>query len=171
MASSAPYPEPKMKGLDVEMGSAGVRTKGERPALDKGSSVSVDSRGGLQTFGNYERRPTYVREGRNSGPLNPDTMLDNSEALGGKNMPQLGEVTYMNSETEENLDNPGFTADGSHLFKHGTPYGEQAIFNYLPPGMDISRQANALINEMPLKLITDMQYPGDGAFPYKDLPE
>jgi len=169
-----PHPPRSHNAMDVEdarHADGMVKRPGGRPALEKGGSNVPDSRGGLQNFGNYERKPTYIRDGIDMGPLNAGDSLDNSEVFSGKQYPQLGEVTYMNSETEENLDNPGFTANGSHLFKHGLPYGERALFNYLPPGMDITRQANAVINEMPLKLVTEMQYPGDGGFPYKDLPE
>jgi hypothetical protein len=58
----------------------------------------------------------------------------------------------------------GFVTDG-YLDKQGTPYGEAAKFNYLPPGMDISNQMNAEIHEMPLKKLVAESYPGDGWMP------
>lgn len=86
--------------------------------------------------------------------------------------PQDGSIRGMESlQPNVNLDDPGFTADGRHMFKHGTPYGESAMFNQLPPGMDISSQQYALINEMPLKRITAMGYEGDGGFPTTDVVE
>lgn len=58
----------------------------------------------------------------------------------------------------------GFVTDG-YLDKQGAHFGEAAKFNYLPPGMDISNQMNAEINEMPMRLVTDISYPGDGWMP------
>jgi hypothetical protein len=84
---------------------------------------------------------------------------------------KLGAIIGMNSITSENLDDPGFTADGRHIDKHGTPSGEGAMFNALPPGMDITNQKVAMFNNMPLKKVTMMGYPGDGAFAVKDVPE
>lgn len=55
----------------------------------------------------------------------------------------------------------GFETDG-YIVKKGTPYGEQAKFNYLPPGMNIDNQENKDIRSMPYKEVTDMSYPGDG---------
>ena len=65
----------------------------------------------------------------------------------------------------------GFITDG-YLDKLGTPYGEGAKFNFLPPGMEIDNQENREINEMPLRTVTAMSYPGDGWLPApRDLPE
>jgi hypothetical protein len=58
----------------------------------------------------------------------------------------------------------GFITDG-YLDKGGTPYGEAAKFNFLPPGMDISNQENAEIHSMPLRKLTEESYPGDGWMP------
>jgi hypothetical protein len=58
----------------------------------------------------------------------------------------------------------GFITDG-YLDKQDTPFGEAAKFNYLPPGMDISNQANAEIHTMPLVCLTAESYPGDGWMP------
>ena len=65
----------------------------------------------------------------------------------------------------------GFITDG-YLDKQGTPYGEAAKFNFLPPGMDISNQENTEINMMPLRKIISESYPGDGWMPApKDVVE
>jgi hypothetical protein len=81
----------------------------------------------------------------------------------------------MNSSQSESLDHPGFTADGVHITKKGTPvtYGAQIgyIFNKLPPGMDIANQDTTDQRSMDLKKVTMISYPGDGAFPVKDVPE
>ena len=65
----------------------------------------------------------------------------------------------------------GFIVDG-YLDKQGTPYGESAKFNMMPPGMDIDNQCYAEINEMPLRKLTHESYPGDGWMPApRDIPE
>lgn len=58
----------------------------------------------------------------------------------------------------------GFQTDG-YIFKHGTPYGEDAKFNYLPPGMEIEAQEMAVIHPMSLNSVTEESYPGDGWSP------
>ena len=58
----------------------------------------------------------------------------------------------------------GFITDG-YMDKNGTPYGEGAKFNFLPPGMDINNQENAEIHDMPLRLLVGVRYPGDGWMP------
>lgn len=65
----------------------------------------------------------------------------------------------------------GFVTSG-YLDKAGTPYGESAKFNFLPPGMDISNQENIEVHEMPLRKLTSESYPGDGWMPApRDIPE
>jgi len=63
----------------------------------------------------------------------------------------------------------GFITDG-YIDKQGTPYGEAAKFNFLPPGMDISNQENAEIHSMPMQRVTAGSYPGDG-WPSRDVKE
>jgi len=58
----------------------------------------------------------------------------------------------------------GFITDG-YLDKNGMPFGEAAKFNFLPPGMDISNQENAEIHDMPMRMLVDVSYPGDGWMP------
>lgn len=58
----------------------------------------------------------------------------------------------------------GFITDG-YIDKGGTPYGEAAKFNFLPPGMEIDNQENAEIHMMPLRKLTGISYPGDGWMP------
>jgi hypothetical protein len=67
----------------------------------------------------------------------------------------------------------GFESGNSgYIVKKGTPYGEAAKFNFLPPGMDINDQENRDIRDMPLKKITAESYPGDGWEPApRDMPE
>lgn len=83
-----------------------------------------------------------------------------------------GKIEGMNSHMRELLDDPGFEADGQWIRKNGTPYGEGAMFNQLPPGMDISDQAYALINNMPLRMYQGgVTYPGDTPWPVRDVEE
>jgi hypothetical protein len=55
----------------------------------------------------------------------------------------------------------GFQTSG-YIDKKGTPYGEAAKFNAMPPGSDIDEQAVADIRPMPFKKLVDESYPGDG---------
>jgi hypothetical protein len=123
-----------------------------------------------QTYGNAGSSPSYTKGAMSKGALTQNVPLDNDQVPYGQ-VGKDGTVRGMQSLTTENLDDAGFSADGRHIVKHGTPYGEAAIFNYLPPGMDISNQTMALINQMPLKKVTEIQYPGDGGFPVRDIPE
>jgi hypothetical protein len=58
----------------------------------------------------------------------------------------------------------GFQIDG-YIDKKGTPYGEAAKFNFLPPGMDITNQENSVCNDMALRQLVSESYPGDGWMP------
>jgi len=119
--------------------------------------------------------PNPGRSPSNAGPLNRDTTYSNETAF---NFPTMGDAA-LNGKIEGmdswqqsvNLDDPGFDASGGWLYKQGTPYGEAAMFNQLPPGHDISDQKYAAIYEMPLRMVTAISYPGDGAFPVRDIPE
>ena len=52
--------------------------------------------------------------------------------------------------------------DSGYIVKKGTPYGEAAKFNFLPPGMDLDNQEIKDIRNMPLKFIVKESYAGDG---------
>jgi len=64
----------------------------------------------------------------------------------------------------------GFQTSG-YLDKKGTPYGEGAKFNMMPPGMDITNQEVCDIRDMEFKTITESGYPGDGGFSHRDVKE
>jgi len=65
----------------------------------------------------------------------------------------------------------GFQTSG-YIVKKGTPQGDGAKFNFLPPGMDITNQDITDMRDMPLKKLTNESYPGDGWSPApRDLPE
>lgn len=55
----------------------------------------------------------------------------------------------------------GFTTTG-YLVKKGTPQGDGAKLNIMPPGMDIDDQDIYDGREMPRKDVTSTGYPGDG---------
>ena len=139
------------------MAYTGKATSGTNWRTNDGSHVPKATRD-TPDEGDLTRDSKY----RNDTKFNEGTM--GSRALNGK-------IRGMQSQNNENLDDPGFDASGSQIFKKGTPYGEGAYFNQLPPGHDISDQLYADIHEMPMKMVTDMSYPGDGAFPPKDVPE
>lgn len=99
--------------------------------------------------------PTYAGQLRGEGGMEKyaepmQAVSANIRGLGGT-YNDIGEVS-------------GFIVDG-YLDKQGIPYGEAAKFNYLPPGMDISNQANAEIHDMPMRKLVAESYPGDGWMP------
>lgn len=55
----------------------------------------------------------------------------------------------------------GFQTSG-YIVNKGTPNGEMAKFNVMPPGYDISNQPMADIRDMPMVKLVDVSYPGDG---------
>ena len=60
----------------------------------------------------------------------------------------------------------------SYIVKKGTPYGEAAKLNFMPPGMDINDQAIRDIRDMPMRTLVAESYPGDGWNPApRDLNE
>lgn len=73
-------------------------------------------------------------------------------------------ITGMDSLHNDIGEKSGFTTTG-YLDKKGTPYGESAKFNFMPPGMNISNQENADINNMPMRELVSTSYPGDGWSP------
>lgn len=55
----------------------------------------------------------------------------------------------------------GVKNDG-YLVKKNTPFGVNAMFNSLPPGMDIEDQEVCDIRKMEMKTVTGLGFPGDG---------
>lgn len=82
-------------------------------------------------------------------------------------------IDGLNSLHDDIGEKSGFQGDTSaYIVKKGTPYGEAAKFNFLPPGMDISNQENKDIRPMQLKTVTGTSFPGDGWEPTpRDIPE
>lgn len=72
-------------------------------------------------------------------------------------------IPGMSSLHDDIGEKSGFESNTSaYIVKKGTPYGEAAKFNMLPPGMDISDQDISDQRDMPFKKITEMGYPGGG---------
>jgi hypothetical protein len=61
----------------------------------------------------------------------------------------------MNSENDTGFVKSGF------INKKGTPSGESAKFNIMPPG-EMIEQPDAQISEMGMKKVTPLGYPGSG---------
>jgi hypothetical protein len=120
--------------------------------------------------------PLGEQKPMNAGYLDRNTKYSNTEAFeryGHAGAPQSGAIEGMHSwMPNENLDDPGLDANGSCFYKFGTPYGEAAMFNQLPPGPDINDQAYALINTMPLVLYKGgVTYESDTPWAVRDIPE
>jgi hypothetical protein len=81
-----------------------------------------------------------------------------------------GKIKGMDSLKSESLDRPGFETSG-YITKKGTPSGESAMFNKMPPGMDITNQEVTDQRNLKLKKITSMGYEGDGWGSERDIPE
>ena len=79
----------------------------------------------------------------------------------------------MNSTKADIGEKSGFEgATSGYIVKKGTPYGEAAKFNLMPPGMDINDQTVRDIRDMPMKTVIAESYPGDGWSPTpRDLHE
>ena len=79
-----------------------------------------------------------------------------------KKIPDPG-LPGMTSDRMANDQRVGFEASTSaYIVKKGTPEGESAHFNAMPPGMNIEDQVVADIRPMPMKKLTSESYPGDG---------
>ena len=74
-------------------------------------------------------------------------------------------------DTVDPIDEEGVGTDSGYLDKQGTPYGENARFNHMPPGMDISNQDMAEIHQMPIKFLLDPNGYGDSPWPLHDTVE
>lgn len=75
---------------------------------------------------------------------------------------KMPDVNVLPSSGGQSLDKTGIK-DSGYLTKKGTPSGEGAKFNYLPPGMNIEDQACADIRGQ--EMVTykgGITYPGDG---------
>lgn len=77
---------------------------------------------------------------------------------------QVADVNVLPASGGQSIDKTG-VKDSGYLDKKGTPHGDTAFFNTLPPGSDLTDQALADIREQPLKTWTGgLSFPGDGGF-------
>jgi hypothetical protein len=142
----------------------------------RGNDLTVRLVTNRQTTNDGQRIPTGKQSPMNAGYLDRTTKYSNTEAFeryGHDGAPQSGAIEGMHSwMPNENLDDPGLDANGGCFHKWGTPYGEAAMFNQLPPGPDINDQAYALIHEMPLELYHGgVTYASDTPWPVRDVSE
>ena len=80
------------------------------------------------------------------------------------------DIKGMSSLKNDIGEKSGFQTDG-YIDKKGTPHGEAAMFNKMPPGMDITNQDVTDQRNLPLKKVIDISYPGDGWPGPRDIPE
>jgi hypothetical protein len=74
------------------------------------------------------------------------------------------EMGVLPSSGGKTLDKDGID-DHGYLTKKGTPSGDDAKFNYLPPGMNIEDQKNAEFNALPMREWKGgLSYEDDGGF-------
>lgn len=83
------------------------------------------------------------------------------EMWGGDESGGLPDVGVLPASGGPSLDKAGINNEG-YLNKKGTPSGKSAMFNALPPGMDITDQAVSDIRDLPYKEVTSKSFPGDG---------
>lgn len=92
-------------------------------------------------------------------------VVKSANARGGKRHEvkgdQYADLNVLPKSGGESLDKAGIHNDG-YLVKKGTPFGVTAMFNSLPPGMDIEDQELTDQRKMEMKYVTDLGYPGDG---------
>ena len=109
-----------------------------------------------------EKKPMYQGQmaGNSQKFAEPFEMMDSGvEGMDGL-YDDIGEMSGFEGNTS------------SYIVKKGVPFGEAAKLNIMPPGMDISDQPNRDIRAMPLKMLIDVSYPGDGWEPKpRDLKE
>lgn len=78
-----------------------------------------------------------------------------------KNLPDVGVLPKSGGSS---LDKDGIN-DMGYLDKKGTPSGNGAMFNALPPGTNIEDQAVCDIRSEELKIYSGgLSFPGDGGF-------
>jgi hypothetical protein len=99
-----------------------------------------------------------VYEGQMKGPAGNEKFADPHQEI------VAGVGGGINGLYDDIGEKSGFITDG-YLDKGDTPYGEEAKFNYMPPGMDIDNQVMAEIHEMPMRTVVDVSYPDDGWAP------
>lgn len=80
------------------------------------------------------------------------------------------DIKGMRSASGSDSEMTGFLTSG-YINKKGTPQGESAMFNKMPPGMDIANQDVTDQRMMPMKRVVAESYPGDGWEGQRDVSE
>jgi hypothetical protein len=80
------------------------------------------------------------------------------------------DIVGMKSSSGSDSEMVGFQTSG-YIDKQGTPHGDSAAFNKMPPGMDITNQETIEYYDMPFKKLVATSYPGDGWGSSRDIPE
>lgn len=96
---------------------------------------------------------------------NADDIVKSANARGMKRHDVNGEMyadeKVLPSSNQKPVEWTGIKTEG-YLVKKNLPYGVNAMYNSLPPGMDIEDQEITDQRVMEMKTITRMGYPGDG---------
>jgi len=122
--------------------------------------------------GKYES-PQSARDGLATGSFggkSPDAkaVIKSANARGGKRHEMKGDsladVNVLPRSGGQSLDKDGIN-DTGYLTKKGLEYGNSAMYNTLPPGMDIDDQENIDSRSMPMRTYDGgVSYPTDGGF-------
>lgn len=108
--------------------------------------------------------PSKTASMANEGPRYVGQIAKDQAFAKPMNMGAPAKISGIEGTYDDIGERSGFITDG-YMDKNGMEYGEGMKLNFLPPGMDISNQENVEIHDMPLRLLTDTSYPGDGWMP------
>lgn len=117
----------------------------------------------------YESPQTQVKNiatAKSGGDMpNSDDIVKSANARGMKRHEVNGEMyadeNVLPSSSQKAVDWTGIKTEG-YLVKKNLAYGVNAMYNSLPPGMDIEDQEITDQRKMEMKTITGLGYPGDG---------
>lgn len=104
---------------------------------------------------NLPSKKGAVNTGQMKGGSAPESFGNPSETV------PTGNIDGMGGTKNDIGEMSGFVTQG-YLDKKGTPYGEAAKLNLMPPGMEIADQEITDQRTMPMKRVTSESYPGDG---------
>jgi len=79
-------------------------------------------------------------------------------------MANIEKISGMSGTYNDIGEKSGFITDG-YLDKKGTPSGDGAMFNRMPPGQEIENQVVVDIRTMPYRKVVEESYPEDGWMP------
>lgn len=112
-----------------------------------------------------ETKSNHTTERYGGSAPSKEDVVKSANARAGKRHDTSGDmvadVNVLPASGGESLDKSGIKDDG-YLVKKNLPFGVNAFYNSLPPGMNIVDQEVSDIREMSMKTITGLGYPGDG---------